>query len=270
MRKGDSWMKCEFKKLLAVVVGFGILSAPVRAADADAAAEAKVAAAAEKAVESDATTQPEEDPKDIQNKLLGLTTLENAFFKALRTQTLLRRFIIQENGKLEKTEDEAEKEEIRKQIAAARTRLQTIAIAMDVVFGIGRRREYEYNRVTSTIYLKVGTVEQAFARGVQTRNLLQKYVQDQTALKDAETDEAKLKEIDARILAGTKRWQTVSASLQLIFGVVPQRNYQYNPKNSVLYLKVSDNEVEKLKEQAAALQAEKDKAAGGAAEGDGN
>ena len=273
MWKGDDLMKCELKKLLAVAVGIGILSAPVYAADAEAEAEATVEAAAAAAVDSDATTPPEEtDPKDVKNKLLKLDTLENAFFTALQKRDLYRRFIVQEKAKLEKTEDEDEKLELQKQITAATTNLKTYANAMDIVFGVGRRwRTYEYNRATSTIYLVVGTAEQAFARGVRTRDLLQQYVQQQTALSEAEQDEDKKKEIDGRIAVATGQWQAVSASLQLIFNVTPQRSYQYNPQNSTLYLKVSDREVEKLQAQAAELQEKREEEAAEAeAGGDGN
>ena len=43
------------------------------------------------------------------------------------------------------------------------------------------------------------------------------------------------------------RYQTVAAAMQIIFNVTPQRNYTYNPKNSTLYLKITDTELAKLK-----------------------
>ena len=60
--------------------------------------------------------------------------------------------------------------------------------------------------------------------------------------------------LDKEIAALTKRYQEVVASLQIVFNVVPQRNYTYNPQNATLYLNVSDEEVETMKQKIAELQ----------------
>ena len=245
-------MKAEFKRLAAVCLWAAMLGLPAHAlfGEGEAAADAE-GAGAETAAAEDA------DPKDIESKLLPLMTLEDAFLKAVRERNRLQRYILQESRKLEAATDDESKAEIRKNIGTARKAHQTRTVAMDVVFGIGRRRDYEYNQVTSTVYLRVGTVEEAFARAVQARDRLQEFVREQQAAKEAEADEEKKAEIQKSIDNAVRQYQLVAASLQLVFQVTPKRNYLYNPKNSTLYLKVTENEVEKLKEQAAKLQAEK-------------
>ena len=207
------------------------------------------------AAEAVATEAGAEDAA-IEDKLLKMTTLEDAFLKAARTRNLLQRYIIQERGKIEDASEET-KAELKKNIASARKRLQTLSIAMDVVFGIGQRRTYEYNPVTSTVYLKVGTVEDAFARAVRTRDALQKFVREQSQALDEADEQAAKDEIQKKIDVATQQYRTVAAALQLVFGVTPQRNYLYNPKNSTLYLRISDQEVEKLKAQLNELQQER-------------
>ncbi|MBR4370820.1 MAG: hypothetical protein IKS92_07225, partial [Victivallales bacterium] len=116
-----------------------------------------------------------------EDKLLPLITMEQAFAKALQTRNVLAQYINQENAKLEKADDAA-KEEITKNVTAARRRLAEINTYMDVIYGLGGRRAYEYNRVTSEIYLRVGTVSEVFTRAIATRDALAKQI---TTLKDA-------------------------------------------------------------------------------------
>jgi DNA-binding transcriptional regulator GbsR (MarR family) len=241
---------CELKKLLVVAVSVGMLGT-VTFAQEDPAKAGETAAVAAEGDAADA---------ELENKLLKLTTLEQAFLKAVRTRNLLQRYIVQENDKLKEAEDEETKKELRKNIGAARKRLQTLAVAMDVIFGVGNRRQYEYDSVKSTVYLRVGTVEEAFARAVRTRELLRKYIAEQQAALEKEKDEAKKEETQKKIDTATRRYQTVAAALQLIYGVTPQRNYQYNPQNSTLYLRISESELEKLKAQLQKMQEEKDAA----------
>jgi hypothetical protein len=247
-------MKSELRKALAVALGLGLLgwAAPW------AAAQNKDAKAAEKQVQlvddkaTDAATT-----KEIEDKLLKLTSLEDAFTKALRNRELLRRFIVQETAKLDEAANEEGKKEIQAHIDEAKKRLQTIVIAMDVVFGVGNRRDYEYNNVTSTVYLKVGTVEEAFGRAVRTRDVLKKFVDEQGKLAEAETDEAKKKELDGKIENAKRQHALVAAALQVVFGVTSQRNYLYDPKDATLYLKVTESEAEKVKAQLQKLQEER-------------
>jgi len=256
-------MTREARKLLTAVLGVVLLGMHVSVlfAQDDAKAKAKADKPAVEAKAAEVTADDAAvDPKDIESKLLKLTTMEDAFLKSLRTVRLLRRFIVQENQKLQNTTDEAAKKQLTDSIQAARNRLQTLSNAMDVVFGIGRRRTYEYDSVKSTIYLRVGTVEEAFARSVRTRDALKRFIGQQATLKEAEQDEAKKKEIDNKIAIATRQWRTVAAALQLVYGVTPQRNYEYNPKNSTLYLKISENQLVQLRERLAKLQEEREAA----------
>lgn len=43
-----------------------------------------------------------------------------------------------------------------------------------MVFGIGNRREYEYDKLKSTIYPKVGAANDTFARAVNRKNAIKK------------------------------------------------------------------------------------------------
>ena len=179
----------------------------------------------------------------------------------MRRRQGLARLVLQETNKLEGIEDEEKQAETRKNIGAARKALTEVSNAMEVVFGIGRRREYEYNQVTSTVYLKVGTVEEAFSRTIRTRDALLKFVGEQRALLEAEQDAEKKVEIENKIAVATRQYQMVAASLQVIFQVNQQRNYLYNPKNSTLYLRITEDELEKIK----TALAEREKAAEGEA-----
>ena len=242
---------CELKKILLVVTSVSLL-----AFAADARKVKKSSAGKKAATEAKAKSDKAADA-DLENKLLKLTTLEDAFLKAYRTRNLLARYIAQETAKLKEAKDDDAKKELRKNIGAARKRLQTLSIAMDVIFGVGNRRQYEYDSVKSTIYLRVGTVTEAFARAVRTRDLLKKYVAEQKTALDKEKDGAKKKEIQKKIDNATKQYQVMAAALQVIYGVTPKRNYLFDPRNSTLYLKVSEKELDKLKTQLQKLQAER-------------
>ena len=138
---------------------------------------------------------------------------------------------------------------------------------MSVIFGVNPRRlVYQYDEVTSTVFLRVGTVSEAFARAVQTRNALQQFVIKKKAELEAEEKEEEKTALEAQIKNATKQWQIVAASLQVIYKVNMKRSYEFNPQNATLYLKVSDNEVEELKAKAAELAREREAAAAAAAD----
>ncbi len=196
-----------------------------------------------------------------ENKLIKVTTLEEAFLRALQTRNVLAQNIMAKVQKLRSTEVDAEKETLRKEIEADNTNLQSIKIAMEVVFGIGNRREYEYDRVKSTIYLKVGTVEDAFARAVKTRETLREFVVAKTAEKEKAEDAETVQQLEKQIEQATRQYQLVVASLQIVFGVVPQRHYTYDPRNATLYLNVSDAEVEQLRAKVEELRKQQEEAA---------
>ncbi|MCK5802191.1 MAG: hypothetical protein KAI66_05135 [Lentisphaeria bacterium] len=218
--------------------------------------EKPVKPAAKEAVKANPKEAVEADPKDIPNKLLKLTTLEDAFKRALKKRNLLRRFVVIETRKIEEATTEDVKTEARKNIGEAKKQLHTLQTAMNVVFGTGSRREYQYNEVDSTIYLKVGTVEEAFARTVRTRKALATFIAEKRKEAKGEKDAKAKAELEKRVAVAVRQYQTVAAALQVIYQVTPARNYEYNPKNSTLYLKISENEVEKLRAQVKKLQVE--------------
>ena len=94
-------------------------------------------------------------------------------------------------------------------------------------------------------------------RAIKTRDAYAKAIVDQKAALEKEADAEKKKEVEKSIEELTKGGQIVAAALQLVYGVTPSREFSYNPKNSTLYLKVSENEMAKLKEQVEKLQEER-------------
>jgi len=243
---------------MLMALGVGFLGLTAHALFGEKAGEDKAAAAKKDveivAAETDAESAVE---KEVESKLLKLTTLEDAFLKAVRTRNALQRYVVQERNALPGLEEEEAKKAAQERIEAARKRLRALSIAMDVVFGVGQRRDYDYDPVKSTVYLKVGTVEDAFTRAIRTRDALRDFVVKNQALKEAEKDEEKKTEIEARLGNATRQYQTIVAALQLVYGVTPQRNYLYNPTNSTLYLRVSEAELEKLKADLQKLQDER-------------
>jgi len=261
----------SLKKCLGLLAASGLVGAAVSAQDAakKAAAPAPTPAAqtqpAAAAAEKPAAEKPA-DEKDVQNKLLPLTDMETAFKKAWASRVALARQSVALEQQLKDAKDEEAKKEIRKNIGETRKNLQTMSVAMEVIFGVGRTRVYEYDEVKSTIYLKVGTAEEVFVRAIRARDAYGKMVTEQKAALEKETDAEKKKEMEKALEEATKRYQIVAAALQQVYGVTPKRAYSYNPKNSTLYLKVSENEMAKLKEQLEKLQEER-KAKEAAAEG---
>jgi len=145
----------ETASMMSKTVKLSVLAAAVFCVGSAALAQEKKPAAAP----APAAAKPgEEAAKPEENKLVKLTTLEQAFLKANRDRQLLEVLILQETQKLEKAVKEEDKQAIRKTIGEARKRQHLLNTAMDVVFGVGRRRDYEYDTVKSTVYLRVGTV----------------------------------------------------------------------------------------------------------------
>ena len=183
-----------------------------------------------------------------EDKLLPLITMEQAFAKALQTRNVLAQYINTENAKLEKATD-AEKEELNKNITAARRRLAEINTYMDFIYCLGGRRAYEYNRVTSEIYLRVGTVSEVFTRAIATRDNLAKQIAALKEAIDKETDADKKKALEANQTAAVQRYALVVNALYNIFQIHPVRHYHFDAATRTLFLKTNDEEVQKLQEQ---------------------
>ncbi|MBR4902033.1 MAG: hypothetical protein IKZ46_13940 [Victivallales bacterium] len=183
-----------------------------------------------------------------EDKLLPLITMEQAFAKALQTRNVLAQYINKENAKLENATT-SEKEEITKNVTAARQRLAEINTYMDVIYGLGGRRAYEYNRVTSEIYLRVGTVSEVFTRAIATRDALAKQITELKKAIEDETDADKKKNLEAAQTNAVNRYALVVNALYNIFQVHPARHYHFDAATRTLFLKTNDEEVKKLQEQ---------------------
>lgn len=208
------------------------------------------------AAEADDSAVAVEDAES--GRLLKWTTLEQAFLRANRNRAVLSQYVERLAEQLRETEGEEAKAEIRKQLGDARVRLHRLNTAMEVMFSSPAQRAYEYNPVQSTVYLRVGTVREVFERAVRTREVLKQYIQQQHADLQDETDEQDRLDIEERLQEATRQYQTVAAALQIIFGVTPQRNYTYDPANATLYLNVTEDELEDLRQQISRMQEERD------------
>jgi len=239
-------MKSTLKKLLTLTVGLGVIGT----------ANYSFAANGDDVNNVAATTT-----KEPENKLVKLSSLEQSYRKAERNIKILNTRIITYSNALKKIKKEEDKDKVTAQIKKDREMLKNYAIAMNIVFGLGNQRQYVYDPVKSTVYLRVGTVEETFARTINLRDAYKKFVLEQKKLKEDATKTAEeLKTIENNIKIGTKRYQNIAASLQIIFNVAPQRNYLYNPKNSSLYLKITETELTKLKTDIKALQEKREAA----------
>ncbi len=186
-----------------------------------------------------------DEAANLEDKLLPLVTMEQAFAKALQRRSLLVRFIEQENSKLREA-DADETQKLAQGLAQARKALAELTSYMDVIFGLGGNRSYEYDNVKSTIYLRVGTVTEVFARAVQARDSYAKRVVELKGLIDKEEDETRKATLQREHDAAAQRWALLVNALYSIYQVHPKRNYQFNPENLTLYLKTNDEEIQKL------------------------
>lgn len=84
----------------------------------------------------------------LEDKLLPLVTMEQAFAKALQRRTLLARFIEQETAKLKESSGE-DSATISKNLVQARKAFAELTTYMDVIFGLGGTRAYEYDTLSS-------------------------------------------------------------------------------------------------------------------------
>lgn len=225
--------------------------APAPAAATEKKADVAKAPAADAAKAAPAAAQ---DPKDVRDKLVKLNTPEQAFKQVDLTRKQIAALVLQLNEKLKKATTDDEKKKTQADLDDTSKKFQTLCIAMDVCFGVSAPRVYEYDEVTSTVYAKVGTVEDAFTRTIRARDALRKQAQELTAQKEAEKDAAKQAEIQKKLDTASRQYQLVAASLQVVFNVSPERDYYYDAKNTTLYLKVSEHEVEKIKADIAKIQ----------------
>lgn len=188
------------------------------------------------------------EAKPVEDKLLPLITMEQAFAKALQNRNILAQYINNEVEKYKKAE-EKDKAAIEENIKNARNKLAELNTYMDVIFGLGGRRAYEYNRVTSEIYLTVGTVSEVFTRAIATRDALAKQIAAVKEAIDKEQDAEKKKALEANQTALVQRYALIVNALFNIYQVHPVRNYHFDAATRTLFLKTNDAEVTKLQEQ---------------------
>jgi hypothetical protein len=206
------------------------------------------------AQDADDKTEKKED------KYLPLITMEQAFAKALKTRAMLAQYINNESAKYQKADDN-EKAEIEKNVAAAQKRFNQINTYMDVIYGLGGQRNYEYNRVTSEIYLRVGTVTEVFTRAIAARDNLAKQIAQLKKDIEEEKDETKKKTLEDTQMKLAQRYALIVNALYNIFEVHPERQYNFDAATRTLYLKTNDEEVAKLREQIKKIEEEKKAAA---------
>lgn len=190
------------------------------------------------------------EAKPSEAKLVSLGTLEAAFAKALQTRTALIRFIQTEEVRLKELKGE-EAEALSGKLDDARAALNQMITYMDVIFGLGGTRDYDYDQVKSTIYLRVGTVSEVFIRGVRARDAYASRAAELHERIAKETDAGKKEALQKEANAATQRWALMINALYKIYQVHPKRNYHFDERNMTLYLKATDAEVEKLKAEIA-------------------
>jgi len=193
-----------------------------------------------------AKTAAEPEAKVAQDKLLPLVSMEQAFARALQTRNALIQFIEKQSAQLKDLKGD-EFVAAQKKVEDAKKALRQSTTYMDVIYGLGGKRNYQYNNVTSTIYLRVGTVTEVFARAIQTRDALAKQVVDLKAKVEKETDAAKKAALQKQYDAVAGNWALVVNSLYNVFQIHPKRQYEFDPAKNMLFLKTNDAEINKLK-----------------------
>ena len=237
-------------KNLFALITIIILSGAIVAEAAKPSKSKKAEPAAAKAAAPAAPAAPAAAP--AEKPLIRLTTVEAAFLKTLNTRNETYRYVANENAKLAKATD-AEKKQIEANLDVARKNLAIIEQSMEIVFGIDNRRNYEYNQTTGNIYLKVGSVNESFARALQKRTALtNRIVALQEAYKN-EKDEAKKKAIQQENQLYTNALNQVANALFVVYQIHPKRQYQFDAKSGVIYVVSTPEEVANLRKQAEEL-----------------
>lgn len=237
-------------KNLFALITIIILSGAIVAEAAKPSKSKKAEPAATKAAAPAATAAPAAKP--AETPLIKLTTVEAAFLKTLNTRNETIRYIANENAKLAKA-SEAEKKQIEANLDVARKNLGIIEQSMEIVFGIDNRRNYEYNQTTGNIYLKVGSVNESFARALQKRTALANHIVRLQEAYKKETDNAKKEAIQKENQLYTNALNQVANALFVVYQIHPKRQYQFDAKSGTIYVVSNAEEVAKLKKQAEEL-----------------
>ncbi len=196
--------------------------------------------------------------EDPENKLVRLKSLEGAFLNCVNRRRSLTLSGLSLQRKLKETEKKDEKKKINEDLEKIQQRLGALNIAMNVVFSPVQPRQYEYNPVKSEVYLRVGNLEQVFVRSMGFRERLLKAIQEQQKKLEDKKNKKQKEKLEKGLESLKRQYQTMVASLQIVFDVAPERNYLYNPKDSTLYLKVTEEEAEKIQKKLDELTSRKE------------
>ena len=189
-----------------------------------------------------------DDAAPAEDKLITLTTMERAFVKAINTRNQYINYIRTESAKKEKASDE-DKAKIDENLKTVAQNYAVLNGYLDIIFGIDNRREYEYNPVTSTIYLKVGNVRDAFIRTIQKRDAYHAKIKELNTALENEKDEAKKAELQKQHDLFVAAHAQVVNALFAVYQIHPKRNYQFDANKGILYLKSNAEEVEKIQKK---------------------
>ncbi len=214
------------------------------------------------AKEQDSKTQTEkkeDSSQNPENKLIRLESLENSFLDCLRKRQSLAASGLDLQNQLKDIKDKKKEKELKDQLEQVQKNLDSLNLAMSVIFSPSQPYQYEYNPVKSEVFLKVGNLEQVFLRSIQLKEFFLEAVRKKEKALDEEKSKNKKKELQNELDNLKRQHQAVVASLQIVFNVVPQRNYTYNPKDSTLYLKVTEEEAAKIQKKIDDLHKEEEK-----------
>ncbi len=195
---------------------------------------------------------PAADAK-TEDKLLPLVTMEQAFARSLQRRHALVAAMQATSKKLEEAAEDDKAAQL-KTLTDLRKEFLKQTTYMDVIFGLAGERIYEYNPVTSTIYLKVGNVNETFGRAVKARDNLGAKIKELNEKIEAEQDAAKKEALEKEREPILKQYALIVNALFNIYQVHPERNYHFDVATRTLYLKTSDEEIAQLKTQLEELK----------------
>ena len=196
-----------------------------------------------------------EGANESADQLVRVCGVEDAYREALRNRSLLHGLIVRAEKELEKGQGDPEKlAELRAQLVRGRKQYGDLKAALDLVFGLGERREYEYDPVKSTIYLRVGTVEEVLTKAIRSRDALAKHLGELRTRLQNEKDAALRAEIEKAVGRITAQHSAYVRALGMIYGIRPERKYVYNSKDAVIYIAVSKTELETIESQRKELR----------------
>lgn len=194
-----------------------------------------------------------------ENKLVRLESLEDSFLNCLRKRQTLAITGLNLQNQLKDIKKKKGKKDLKEQLEKVQQELGGLNLAMNVIFNPLQPFQYEYNPVKSEVFLKIGNLEQIFIKSIQLKEAIVEGIGEQEKSLADKKNKSKKEEIEKGIENLKQQYQIMVASLQIVFNVVPERNYMYNPKDSTLYLKVTEKEASRIQEKFEELKRDKNK-----------